>query len=160
MHIIALIDTRSELPGETIGTVIGTHGTIAVRIQSERGISADKQFLCELNSLPIGHALESLALNALRSDSPRGRVSRKAMETCQRSAKEACQFAGYLVRKFARYLAYVPFYLRKESALSSVHPTTISSQLLASGAHTQPEGSRQIVCKKLCQIICKLTNKS
>ena len=68
-----------------------------------------------------------------------------------------CQFAVYLARKFARYLAYVPFYLRKESALSSVHPTTISSQLLASGAHTQPDGSRQIVCKKARQIICKLT---
>jgi hypothetical protein len=29
MNIIALIDTRPELPGETIGTVISTHPTIA-----------------------------------------------------------------------------------------------------------------------------------
>jgi hypothetical protein len=39
MNIIALIDTRPELPGETIGTVISTHGTMAARTQSERGIS-------------------------------------------------------------------------------------------------------------------------
>ena len=44
--------------------------------------AALQQFLCELNNgLPIGRALESLALNALQWDSPRGRVSRKAMET-------------------------------------------------------------------------------
>jgi hypothetical protein len=34
MHIIALIDTRSELPGETIGTVISTHGTIAAAFKA------------------------------------------------------------------------------------------------------------------------------
>jgi hypothetical protein len=34
MNIIALIDTRPELPGETIGTVISTHGTMAAAFKA------------------------------------------------------------------------------------------------------------------------------
>ena len=34
MNTIALVDTRPELPGETIGTVISTHGTIAAAFKA------------------------------------------------------------------------------------------------------------------------------
>jgi hypothetical protein len=34
MNIIALIDTRPELPGETIGTVISSHGTMTAAFKA------------------------------------------------------------------------------------------------------------------------------
>ena len=34
MNTIALVDTRPELPGETIGTVISTHGTMAAAFKA------------------------------------------------------------------------------------------------------------------------------
>jgi hypothetical protein len=34
MNIISLIDTKPELPGETIGTVISTHGTMAAAFKA------------------------------------------------------------------------------------------------------------------------------
>jgi hypothetical protein len=35
MNIIALIDTRPELPGETIGTVISTHSRVPTKFPLE-----------------------------------------------------------------------------------------------------------------------------
>ena len=40
MNIIALIDTRPELPGETIGTVISTHGTIAAAFKANEAFQS------------------------------------------------------------------------------------------------------------------------
>jgi hypothetical protein len=40
MNIIALIDTRPELPGETIGTVISTHGTMAAAFKANEAFQS------------------------------------------------------------------------------------------------------------------------
>jgi hypothetical protein len=40
MHIIALIDTRPELPGETIGTVVSTHGTMAAAFKANEAFQS------------------------------------------------------------------------------------------------------------------------
>ena len=40
MTTIALVDTRSELPGETIGTVISTHGTIAAAFKANEAFQS------------------------------------------------------------------------------------------------------------------------
>jgi hypothetical protein len=34
MNTIALVDTRLEIPGESIGTVVSTHGTIAAAFKA------------------------------------------------------------------------------------------------------------------------------
>ena len=38
MNIIALIDTRPELPGETIGTVVSTHDTIRAAFKANEAL--------------------------------------------------------------------------------------------------------------------------
>jgi hypothetical protein len=40
MNTIALVDTRPELPGETIGTVISTHGTIAAAFKANEAFQS------------------------------------------------------------------------------------------------------------------------
>ena len=40
MNIIALIDTRPELPRETIGTVISTHGTMAAAFKANEAFQS------------------------------------------------------------------------------------------------------------------------
>jgi hypothetical protein len=40
MNIIALIDTRPELPGESIGTVISTHGTMAAAFKANEAFQS------------------------------------------------------------------------------------------------------------------------
>jgi hypothetical protein len=40
MNIIALIDTRPELPGETIGTVMSTHGTMAAAFKANEAFQS------------------------------------------------------------------------------------------------------------------------
>ncbi len=40
MNIIALIDNRPELPGETIGTVISTHGTMATAFKANEAFQS------------------------------------------------------------------------------------------------------------------------
>ena len=40
MNIIALIDTRPELPGERIGTVISTHGTMAAAFKANEAFQS------------------------------------------------------------------------------------------------------------------------
>jgi hypothetical protein len=38
VNIIALIDTRPELPGETIGTVVSTHDTIRAAFKANEAL--------------------------------------------------------------------------------------------------------------------------
>jgi hypothetical protein len=40
MNTIALVDTRPELAGETIGTVISTHGTIAAAFKANEAFQS------------------------------------------------------------------------------------------------------------------------
>jgi hypothetical protein len=40
MNIIALIDTRPELPGESIGTVISTHGIMAAAFKANEAFQS------------------------------------------------------------------------------------------------------------------------
>jgi hypothetical protein len=39
-NTIALVDTRPELPGETIGTVVSTHGTIAAAFKANEAFQS------------------------------------------------------------------------------------------------------------------------
>jgi hypothetical protein len=40
MNTIALVDTRPELPGETVGTVISTHGTMAAAFKANEAFQS------------------------------------------------------------------------------------------------------------------------
>ena len=40
MNTIALVDTRLEMPGESIGTVISTHGTIAAAFKANEAFQS------------------------------------------------------------------------------------------------------------------------
>ena len=40
MSTIALVDTRLEIPGESIGTVVSTHGTIAAAFKANEAFQS------------------------------------------------------------------------------------------------------------------------
>ena len=40
MNTIALVDTRLEIPGESIGTVVSTHGTIAAAFKANESFQS------------------------------------------------------------------------------------------------------------------------
>ena len=40
MNTIALVDTRLEIPGESIGTVVSTHGTIAAAFKANEAFQS------------------------------------------------------------------------------------------------------------------------